>query len=103
MNFEALTPFGRVVVVLGVFWGTCSLIALSLFLISDTLNNLTHGSGWFGLYHTISRVPLLLLISPVYLAGFSLSLIRRASGADRAAQEPTDSPVDLPPLAPRKS
>ena len=48
MTFEGLTPIGCVVAVLGMFWGTCFLIALPLFLTAEALDNLEHGSGWFG-------------------------------------------------------
>ena len=99
MTFEGLTPIGCVVVVLGVFWGTCFLIALPLFLIGETLDNLAHGSGWFGVYHTIGQVLALLFFAPFYLAALALSPVRRATGSDRPIQEPTD-PAVAPPSRP---
>jgi hypothetical protein len=65
---DAMTWLGWVVLGFAAVWGVCFALALPVFLVVDTCNNWAHGNkGLSGYIHTLARIPVLVIIAPLYL------------------------------------
>jgi hypothetical protein len=72
-----MTWLGWTLAGLGVLWGGCVAVALPVFLVADTRNNRAHrNTGLLGYAHTLCRVPLVVVVAPLYLALVVGSLLR---------------------------